>query len=135
MLDGSSRELEARLAGVAEEFGRRIRPLFLPGDGPPEAWVWQMLSRDAPSYASAFGLDADDLQALMRNFEDLLDGAPRQRPGSRAALAALADELNRTEQQVARTVGKLEAHGGGGDIAVFRTALEDAIGAWRKHVQ
>ena len=32
----------------------------------------------------------------MRNLEDLLDGAPRQRPGSRAALAALADELNRT---------------------------------------
>ena len=135
VLDGSSRDLEARLAGVAEEFGRRIRPLFLPGDGPPEAWVWQMLSRDAASYASAFGLDADDLRALMRNFEDLLEGAPRQRPGSRAALAALADELNRTEQQVARTVGKLEAHGGGGDIAVFRTALEDAIGAWRKHVQ
>ena len=31
VLDGTSRELEARLAGVAEEFGRRIRPLFLPG--------------------------------------------------------------------------------------------------------
>ena len=134
ILDGSSRALEARLAGVAEEFGRRIRPLVLPGDGPPEAWIWQMLSRDAPSYASAFGLSADDLRALMRNLEDLLDGAPRQRPGSRAALSALADELNRTEQQVARVVGKLESHGGRRDIVVFRTALEETIGAWRKHV-
>lgn len=135
VLDGSSRNLEARLAGVAEEFGRRIRPLFLPGDGPPEAWVWQRLSRDTPSYASAFGLAADDLRTLLRNLEDLLDGAPRQRPGSKAALAALADELGRTEQQVARVVGKLETLGGRRDIAVFRTALEESIGAWRKHVR
>ena len=135
VLDGSSRELEARLTGVAEEFGRRVRPLFLPGDGPPEAWVWQMLSRDTPSYASAFGLAADDLRKLMRDLEELLNGAPRQRPGSRAALASLADELNRTEQQIARAVGKLEAHGGRRDMAVFRAALEEEIGAGRKHVQ
>ena len=135
VLDGSSRELEARLTGVAEEFGRRIRPLLLPGDGPPEAWVWQMLSRDPPSYANAFGIATDDLRVLLRNLEDLLDGAPRQRPGSKAALGALADQLDRTEQEVARVVGKLETHGGRRDIAVFRTALEDAIGAWRKHVQ
>ena len=135
VLDGSSRDLEARLTGVAEEFGRRIRPLFLPGDGPPEAWVWRMLARDTPSYASAFGLPADELGSLMRNIEALLDGAPRQRPGSRAALGALADELDRTEQQIARAVGKLEAHGGRREIAVFRTGLEEQIGAWRKRVQ
>ena len=94
-----------------------------------------MLSRDTPSYASAFGLAADDLRKLMRDLEELLNGAPRQRPGSRAALASLADELNRTEQQIARAVGKLEAHGGRRDMAVFRAALEEEIGAGRKHVQ
>ena len=106
VLDGSSRDLQAKLTGAAEEFGRRIRPLLLPGDGPPEAWVWRMLARDTPSYASAFGLAADELRSLMRDIEALLDGAPEQRPASRAALGALADELDRTEQQIARAVGR-----------------------------
>ena len=40
VLDGDSRALEDRLQAIAEQHGHAVQLLFLPGDGPPEQWLW-----------------------------------------------------------------------------------------------
>ena len=52
VLDGDSRSREAALKSVASSYGQSIQPLFLPGDGAPETWIWQNLENRRDEYAT-----------------------------------------------------------------------------------
>ena len=132
VLDGDSRDLETKIKGVAENYGHNAPPLFLPGDGPPEQWSWQVLHQQTPEYANALGLSVPDLKRRMREIEQLFEGAIQQQDMAKSAFWTFADELNRTAEEVARIVGRTEAEANRGDMARFRVELQEQINAWRQ---
>ncbi len=67
----SDPEAQAKIKGVAEDYGHNARPLFLPGDGPPERWIWMALQQYPQEYATALGLSAPDLERRIREIEQL----------------------------------------------------------------
>ena len=132
VLDGDSRNLEPMLKNTASQYGQAIQPLFLPGNGPPEAWIWQTLEQQRDDYAGTLGIAPTDLEQRMRAIIQLLGGAVRQQDTHKAALEAFANEINRTVPEIARIIGQQEARRGQGPAAVFLTQLEEQINAWRQ---
>ena len=132
ILDGDSRDLQKTIEGAAEEYGQRIRPLFLPGDRSPEHWIWETLGRQTRRYGDELGLPATDLDRRMRQIEQLFEGSVRQGDTAKAALGTLAEELDRTAEDLARIAGRTEAEAKRGEMARFRVELQEQINAWRQ---
>ena len=110
VLDGDSRELEEGLETIAERRGHAVHVLFLPGDGPPEQWLWEAVRKRRDAYAARLGTTAADMQRTMRDLERLVDGAVRQRQDmAKVAIGSLAHRLERTVADIARIVGQREA--------------------------
>ncbi len=109
VLDGDSRALEDRLQAVAEQHGHAVQLLFLPGDGPPEQWLWDAVRKRPDDYASRLGLTAADMKKSMDDLERLFNGRVQQRDAAKVSITALADRLERTVPDVARIVGQREA--------------------------
>ena len=110
VLDGDSRELEEGLEAIAERRGHAVHVLFLPGDGPPEQWLWEAVRKRRDAYAERLGTTAADMQRTMRDLERLVDGAVRQRQDmAKVAIGSLAHRLERTVADIARIVGQREA--------------------------
>ena len=110
VLDGDSRGLEEGLRTVAERHGHAVHVLFLPGDGPPEQWLWDIVRERPDAYAEHLGSTAADMQRSMRDLDRLVDGAVHQRQDmAKVAIRSLAHRLQRTVAEVARLVGRLEA--------------------------
>ena len=130
VLDGDSRGEENRLKMVAEEFGHRLQPLFLPGDASPEHWLWEILSARPDEFAVTFGLAVADMNAMTERVANLVEGAVQQRDVARAAVGAFAEDINRTVPEIARTVGRTEAEKNAIPELVF--ALKEQIGRWRR---
>ena len=130
VLDGDSRPMENRLKAVAERLGHSVQPLFLPGDGPPEQWLWDALREKTAEYEAVLGRPAADLERSLRDVEQLVGGAVRQGDASKAALDALADSLGRTVPEIARIVGHREAEQA--RISEFMVELKEQIGRWRQ---
>ena len=84
--------------------------LFLPGDGPPEQWLWNVVRKRRDAYAERLGITAADMQRTMRDLERLTDGAVQQRQDmAKVAIHSLAHRLERTVADIARIVGQREA--------------------------
>ena len=130
VLDGDSRDYKGSLQAIAEDFGHRVQPLFLPGETPPEQWIWETLQQRRDEYATRLGLAAADIERTMHEFTQLAGGAVRGRDEAKLALGAFAGMLNRTVPDVARIVGQKEAEDG--RIAEFLVELKDQITAWRQ---
>ena len=130
VLDGDSRAIENELKAVAEKYGHSVQPLFLPGTGPPEQWLWETIRKKTGEYASVLGLSADDLEELMRGLDQLVGGAVQQRDAAKASLGAFADKLNRTVPDISRIVGHREAEKG--EISEFVVGLSEQINRWRQ---
>ena len=110
VLDGDSRKLEEGLETIAERRGHAVHVLFLPGDGPPEQWLWEAVRERRDAYAERLGTTAADMQRTMRDLERLVDGAVRQRQDmAKVAIGSLAHRLERTVADIARIVGQREA--------------------------
>ena len=109
VLDGDSRALEDRLQAVAEQHGHAVQLLFLPGDGPPEQWLWDAVRKRPDDYASRLGLTAADMKKSVNDLERLFDGRVQQRDAANVSITALADRLERTVPDIARIVGRREA--------------------------
>ena len=107
-------------------------PLFLPGEGSPEQWIWEILGRHTQEYGNALGLSAIDLERRMRGIEQLFEGSVRQADTGKSALRAFGEELGRTAEDVARIAGGVEAEANRGDMARFRVELQEQINAWRQ---
>ena len=130
VLDGDSRARENELKAVAEKYGHSVQPLFLPGTGPPEQWLWGTIRKKTGEYASALGMSADDLEELMRGLDQLVSGAVQQRAAAKASLGAFADRLDRTVPDIARIVGHREAEKD--EISEFVVGLTEQINRWRQ---
>jgi len=46
VLDGDAKSEEAKLKQVGLDYESKIEPLFLPGNGSPEEWIWRTIERD-----------------------------------------------------------------------------------------
>lgn len=134
VLDGDSRDKAGAIVKAAQEFGHPLEPLFLPGDGPPEAWIWRMLKRTPDDYAPLLGTTEPAMRASLREVEQLFEGRVQRRAdAAKGALEAFCNGLERTAPDMARLVGRREAERGGGEgMAAFVASLEEQIEAWRR---
>ena len=94
VLDGDARSMEASIKRAADEYGHRVQPLFLPGNKPPETWIWQALRHRSDVYAPLLGLSPQDMDRSMRDIDQMMEGTVQQGDRSKAALEALAEELS-----------------------------------------
>lgn len=132
VLDGDARHREAAIRETAAQFGQRLSPLFLPGDGPPEGWIWDTLRTQAAEYAAVLGIPPADLRAALQRIEQLLAGSVQRRDRMKAALRALTENLNRSAAELARAVAQRETAAGRFPMARFRLELREQIEAWRR---
>ena len=130
VLDGDARALEAKLQAVAEQRGHAAQLLFLPGDGPPEPWLWNALRKRPDDYAARLGLSAADFRKSLADVQRLSEGAVRPRGAARVAVTALADRLERTVPEVARIIGRREAERNA--MPEFLAGLKTLIERWRR---
>lgn len=132
VLDGDGRDYELRLRERAKELGQLApRIVCLPGDGPPEAWLWARLGQHASEYAQAFGVDETFLSAELRRLQDLFEpAADRPTVKQKQRFHTLCTQsLNRETRTVARVVGWVEARRG--DLYEVTQAIEMAVRDWR----
>ena len=133
VLDGDAYGAEQKIKSAADEYGVSIHPLFLPGNGPPEQWIWQMLRKRADVYAALVGAPSpEEMERRMREITQTMEGMVQQGDRSKAELEAFASESNRTTPEIARIVGRQETEESGVELAEFLISLEDQIAAWRQ---
>ncbi len=132
VLDGDSRDMEASIKRIAEEYGHSMQPLFLPGTAPPEGWIWEVLQRNTQDYADLLGLTPSDMERQMQDVAKMMEGAVRQQHLAKANLDAFASEIGRRISEVGRIVGRVEAERRGEGIAELLVQLEEQINDWRR---
>ncbi|GAA5163657.1 hypothetical protein GCM10025770_16230 [Viridibacterium curvum] len=128
VLDGDARGVEPAVQQAAQRFNRTMSPLFLPGETPPEDWIYVALERRATQYVEELGAPglAELLRSLRQSFENASD-----KPTNiiKQRYATLADSLQREPKEIARIVGRWEA--ANGDMKIFASELEQAVYNWR----
>ena len=132
VLDGDARDMETPIKRAADEYGRSVQPLFLPGNEPPEGWIWQTLGRRRDVYAPLLGLSPPDMDRRMRDIDQMMAGMVRQGDHSKAALEAFAAELSQTVPGIARIAGRRETQDSQPELAEFLVPLGEQINAWRQ---
>lgn len=129
VLDGDARALEPDIKKAGNRFGQDLSPLFLPGNDPPEAWIYTCLERAAAQYSELLGVPALDQQLgnIRRTFENASD-----KPTNivKNQFYTLAEQLQRRPEDLARAVGRAESSHG--ELNVFAQDLEQAIYNWRR---
>ncbi len=130
VLDGDSRDLESRIKAIAEGFGHSVQPLFLPGESPPEQWIWERLGKRPATYAPQLGLEVIEMESAMSELDRLAEGAVKQRDAARTALGSFAAVLHREVPGIARIVGRVEA--ARNSMPEFLIGLREQIAMWRK---
>jgi predicted ATPase len=128
VLDGDARAVEGQIAQAASRFNRVIKPLYLPGDAPPEDWIYKMLEVKSAEYSER--LSSPHLAVLLQQLRQQFDGAA-DKPTNilKARYATLADALQRTPEEIARLVGRCESDAG--EMRNFADDLTQAIMDWR----
>ncbi|MDE2779712.1 MAG: AAA family ATPase [Chloroflexota bacterium] len=132
VLDGDSKSKETDLLTAASEYHATLQPLFLPGDGPPEGWIWDVLEEWKSEYALDLGIGVSDLDERMRNIQQLASGMVQQQDPAKVAVEELSREIGRTPSDIARLVGKREAERTHGEGLTFLTLLQEQITSWRQ---
>lgn len=129
VLDGDAKELEGKIKLSGEKFSQVVNPLFLPSDDCPEEWVYQSLEKNTPDYIGL--LAAPNLEADLRTIRQTYENAPDKTPViAKNRFRTLCDILQRTQEEVARIVGRKESERA--EMKVFSENLVDAIYAWRQ---
>ena len=130
VLDGDSRAMEDQLRKIAEKHRQVLHLLFLPGNSPPEPWIWDALAQRTDEYGPELGLAAADLRKTMQAIERQSEGTVRRRNTTKVPVTLLADKLQRTVPDVARIVGRHEAERNA--IADLLAGFKTAIDQWRR---
>ena len=130
VLDGDARGLTDTLQAIAREYGEYVKPLFLPGDSSPEQWLWDRIRAQPDDYAARLGCPADGLKRMMRDVQRLIEGAVRGPQKAKAAMEALAYDLERTVPDIARIVGRREAEANA--MPELLADLIEQIERWRQ---
>lgn len=128
VLDGDAHSVEAAVITAAQRYNRVVAPLFLPGDQPPEDWIYRRLEARCADYAERLGVAnlAPLLASIRQSFENAAD-----KPTNiiKQRFDTLAEHLQRDAKEIARVVGNGET--GHGEMKVFADGLEQAIYNWR----
>ena len=132
VLDGDARDLKPGLARVAERYGHNFEPLFLPGDGPPEAWIWQTLAHRFDEYEGLLGVAAADLDGRVREVDRLTASTLEKGDPAKVKVRMLARRLNRDASDLARVVARKETDVGRYEVGELVKGLTDRIDLWRK---
>lgn len=128
VLDGDAKEVESQMIQTASRFNRVIKPLYLPGDVPPEEWIYRVLESKSSQYSHL--LSSPNLAELLQQLRQQFDGAAdKPTTISKARYATLADSLERTPETIARLVGHSESEAG--EMRVFADDLKQAVMDWR----
>ena len=131
VLDGDKRDsdLGERIRARA---GSDLLVLFLPGDSPPESWIWNVLRRDPAGPAMQLGIEPADLSERMNRLDAVYDTAA-DRPGeiAKTKLHGLAEPFGWTEPDIGRLVARLEAARKESDIQPLVDGLKGALLQWR----
>ena len=130
VLDGDSRQMEGRIRAIAERHGHSLQPLFLPGDDPPERWLWDAMRAHAEEYAVQLGLGAADMESAMSELDRLAEGAVKRKDEARTALGSFAAMIHRDVPDIARIVGRAEA--ARNSMPEFLLGLREQIHRWRQ---
>lgn len=128
VLDGDARGVEGQIAQAASRFNRVVKPLYLPGETPPEDWIYRALEGKSAEYAER--LSAPNLAVVLQQLRQQFDGAA-DKPTNilKARYATLADSLQRTPEEIARLVGRCESEVGA--MRVFADELAQSVMDWR----
>ena len=132
VLDGDSRDREEHLVKLADDIGHSLRPLFLPGEGPPEEWMWEALSSHPDVYQPLVGMSAEDISGEMGRIRQVMEGKLKRRGYAKAMMDAFAQRLNRHTVDLARIVGRREAEEGGFYMGELLAKLTERINLWRE---
>ena len=133
VLDGDARNVEMKIKSASSEYGQNVQPLFLPGAGPPEQWIWKSLLNRMNVYAPLLGsASPEDMERRMSEIAQTMDGMVQSRDHSKALLEAFAYEWNRDVTDIARIVGRCETEDSASDMSEFLASLEEQIVAWRQ---
>lgn len=132
VLDGDSRGKEEHLVRLAEQYSHGLRPLFLPGEGPPEEWMWEALSEHPDEYQELVGMSAQDISREMGRIGQVLEGKLERGSYAKALMRAFAHRLNRHAAALARIVGQREAIRGGYYMGELIAGLTERINLWRE---
>ena len=132
VLDGDSRDREVELRTVAEGYGHSFKPLFLPGDGPPEQWIWNVLKARPDEFETHLGMSAQDIQGQMRDVERVLAGSLRKGGEAKLWVDALAHRLSRHAAELARVVAREETAQNAYAVRALVQGLQERINLWRK---
>jgi len=128
VLDGDAKSVEGQIVQAASKFNRVIKPLYLPGDAPPEEWIYKALENKIMLYRNS--LSSPDLADLLQQLRQQFDGAADKPTNiSKARYATLADSLQRTPEEIARLVGHAESEVG--EMRSFANDLKQAVMDWR----
>ena len=129
VLDGDARSLEDQLKTVASEYRYSLQPVFLPGDGSPEQWLWDILTRKRDDYANHFGLKVAQMKTITDQVASLGEGAVQQRDHAKTSMGVFATEVQRSVPEIARIVGRKEAEQNA--IPELLSDLKEQISRWR----
>jgi len=130
ILDGDSQGEEDKLKTIAENQGQALHLAFLPGQGSPEEWLWQVLRKRLEECATQLGIARDDLGQLMRGIEQLIEGQVQQKDFFKTVASILSDRLGWALPTVARVVAKVAAESR--MIPNFVARLKEHIELWRR---
>ncbi|MCY3653940.1 MAG: AAA family ATPase [Cyanobacteria bacterium MAG IRC1_bin_28] len=129
VLDGDKRDKPAEKK-LSEQMGSDSI-FFLPGDV-PEAWVWKALKQFSAADARALGLGEEELTTKLNQLDALYDSASDSLSRiAKTKLRQFAEDLGRTEPELARAVGRLEAENRQSDIQPLVENLKGALLRWR----
>lgn len=131
VLDGDARELEPQIVKAGDNFGQNLKPLFLPGDGPPEAWLFHRLQTRSSHYAVCLGVPhlSQQIGHLQQAYANAADKPTNI---AKNQFYALAELLQREPEELARELAREEA--AAGDLKVFSDNLEQEVADWRRRL-
>ena len=132
VLDGDSRDREVELRTLAEGYGHSFKPLFLPGDGPPERWLWDVLKARPEEFETHLGMSAQDIAGQMRDIERVMAGRLRKGDEAKLWVGALAHRLSRHAAELARMVGREETAQDSYAVRALVQGLQERINLWRE---
>lgn len=104
---------------------------FLPGNAPPEVWIWKQL-RSGVSDFDELGIGSDMLSQRMDRLDSVYDSAS-DRPGNiaKSKLSELAEILDRSPEGVCRFVARHQAGDAKAPIRPLVDEMNDIISRWR----
>lgn len=130
VFDGDARGEESELEAIAQKYGQALHLLFLPGEGSPEEWLWTSLRERLEAHATQLGLASSELDRLMRDIRQVIEGKVQQEDFFKTAVRALSDQLGRATPEIARIVARVEAENR--MIPELVSGLKDRIELWRQ---